>query len=122
MSESRLDLVGLIARVPHLERRQQFLQPLAGFAMVVTLVALVAFAREVPAVVRAQRVELVNLKGEAQAALAADTSGVVLTLFDKRGRASASLLLNADPRLVVMDGAGREVARLGAPRVQHLVQ
>jgi hypothetical protein len=103
MSVPRFDLVGLIA-------------------MVVTLAALVAFAREGPGVVQAQRVELVNLKGEAQAALAVDTTGVVLTLFDKRGRASASLRLNADPRLAVIDGAGREVVGLGAPRVQHLAQ
>jgi hypothetical protein len=103
MSERRLDLMGLIA-------------------MVVTLAALVAFAREGPGVVQAQRVELVNLKGEVRAALAADTTGVVLTLFDKRGRASGSLRLNADPRLAVIDGAGREVAGLGAPRVQHLAQ
>jgi hypothetical protein len=122
MSEPRADIVDLIRRVGHLERRQRFLQPLAGLAMVVTLATLVAFAWDVPGVVQAQRVELVNIKGEAQAALAADTTGVVLTLFDKRGRPSASLRLNADPRLAVIDGAGREVAGLGAPRVQHLVQ
>lgn len=122
MSQPSLDLVGLTARVAHLERRQRLLQPLAGLAMVVTLAALAAFAREVPGVVQAQRVELVNLKGQPRATLAADTGGVVLTLFDKRGRASASLRLNADPRLAVIDGAGREVAGLGAPRVQHLVQ
>jgi hypothetical protein len=103
MSERRFDFMGLIA-------------------IVVTLAALVAFAREGPGVVQAQRVELVNLKGEVRAALAADTSGVVLTLFDKRGRASGSLRLNADPRLAVIDGTGREVAGLGAPRVQHLAQ
>ena len=122
MSQPSLDLVGLTARVAHLERRQRLLQPVAGVAMVVTLAALAAFAREVPGVVQAQRVELVNLKGQPRATLAADTGGVVLTLFDKRGRASASLRLNADPRLAVIDGAGREVAGLGAPRVQHLVQ
>jgi hypothetical protein len=103
MSVPRFDLVGLVA-------------------MAFTLAALVAFTREAPGVVQAQRVELVNLKGEPQAALAADTTGVVLTLFDKRGRASGSLRLNADPRLAVIDGAGREVAGLGAPRAQHLAQ
>jgi hypothetical protein len=94
----------------------------AGLAMVVTAAALAAFAWAVPGVVQTQRLELVNAKGEAQAALTADTAGIVLTLLDTRGRPSASLRLNADPRLAVIDGAGREVAGLGAPRVQHLVQ
>jgi hypothetical protein len=122
MSEPGLDPVDLVARVAHLERRQRVLQPLAGLAMVVTMAALVAFATEGPDVVQAQRVELVDLKGETRAALAADTAGVRLTLFDKRGRVTGSLRLDDDPRLAVLDGSGREVAGLGAPRVQHLVQ
>jgi len=122
MLEPRRDVADLIARVAHLERRQRILRPLAGLAMVVTLATLVAFVRGAPGVVQAQRVELVNPKGAAQAALAADSTGLVLTLFDKRGHASASLRLNADPRLAVIDEGGREVAGLGAPRVQHLDQ
>ena len=119
MPESRHDVADLSARVAHLERRQRILRPLAGLAMGVTLAA---FVRGAPAVVQAQRVELVNPKGAVQAALAADSTGVVLMLFDKRGHASASLRLNADPRLAVIDEGGREVAGLGAPRVQHLDQ
>ena len=44
----------------------------------------------------------------------------MLTLFDSRGRPAATLRLNDDPRLSVLDAAGREAAGLGAPRVQHL--
>jgi hypothetical protein len=117
-----LDSVDLVARVVHLERRQRVLQPLAGLAMVFTMAALVAFASHGPDVVQAQRVELVDLKGEARATLAADTTGVRLTLLDKRGRVAAALRLDDDPRLAVLDGAGREVAGLGAPRVQHLAR
>jgi hypothetical protein len=47
---------------------------------------------------------------------------VMLTLFDSRGRPAATLRLNDDPRLSVLDAAGREAAGLGAPRVQHLVR
>jgi hypothetical protein len=122
MSAPDLDPVDLVAQVAHLERRQRVLQPLAGLAMVLTMAALVAFATKGPDIVQAQRVELVDLKGETRAALAADTSGVKLTLFDKRGRVTGSLRLDDDPRLAVLDGGGREVAGLGAPRVQHLVQ
>jgi hypothetical protein len=122
MSEPDLDRRDLVARVAHLERRQRVLQPLAGLAMVLTMGGLVAFASEGPDVVQAQRVELVDLKGDTQAALAADTTGVRLTLFDKRGRVTATLRLDDDPRLAVLDGGGREVAGLGAPRAQHLAQ
>jgi hypothetical protein len=98
------------------------LQPLAGLALAATVAAVVAFKPSAPEVVQAQRLELVNPDGKVQAALSADSGGVVLTLFDKAGRAAGSLRLNTDPRLVVLDGAGRELAGLGAPRVQHLVQ
>jgi hypothetical protein len=121
MSVPALDPLDLVARVAHLERRQRVLQPLAGLAIVLAVAGLVAFASG-PDVVQAQRLDLVDLKGETQAALAADTTGVRLTLFDKRGRVTASLRLDADPRLAVLDGGGREVAGLGAPRVQHLAQ
>lgn len=122
MSEPHLDLADLIPRVVHLERRQRLVQPLTGLAMLATLAALAAFAPAVPDTVQAQRVELVNRKGETRAALVADITGVVLTLFDEHGRASASLRLNTDPRLAVIDGAGHEVVGLGAPRAQNLAQ
>jgi hypothetical protein len=122
MSPPNHDPLDLVARVAHLERRQQILRPLAGVTMVLTVAALVAFAVQGPNVVQAQRVDLVDAAGATQAALAADTTGVTLTLFDKRGRVVASLKLNDDPRLTVRDAAGRAVLALGAPRVQHLVQ
>jgi hypothetical protein len=114
--------VDLTARLSHLERRQRLLQPLAVLAMILTMGSLVAFAAKDPDVLRAQRVELVDVKGEIQAALAADTTGVILTLVDKKGHVTGSLRLNDEPRLTIRDAAGREVAALGAPRVQHLVQ
>ena len=122
MSVPALDPVELSARVARLERRQRLLQPMAGLALVAILALLLGFTRAAPDVVQAQRLELVNPKGEPQAALSVDTTGVVLTLLDKTGRATGSLRLNADPRLAVLDGGGRELAGLGAPRVQHLVQ
>ena len=120
MSKPRFNRVAPTVRVDRLERRQRLLRPLAGLVVVVLVAALLAFAWEAPEVVQTQRLELIDAKGEVQAALTADTTGVTLTLLDKRGRPSASLRLNDDPRLAVIDGAGREVAGLGAPRVQHL--
>jgi hypothetical protein len=122
MSVPALDPVELAAWVDRLERRQRLLQPLAGLAFATTLAAVVAFSRAAPDVVQAQRLELVNPKGERQAMLSADSTGVVLMLFDKAGRAAGSLRLDTDPRLAVLDRDGRELAGLGAPRVQHLVQ
>ena len=114
------DRGALVARPTSLERRQRLLQPLAVALLVPA--ALAAFAAGNPDIVQARRVELIDLKGETRATLAADTAGVNLTLFDKRGRITAAIRLNGDPRLTVLDQAGREVAGIGAPRVQHLVE
>lgn len=122
MSQADPDSRHLGARVAHLERQQRRLGPLAAITMVVTVAALVAFTTRDPSVVQAQRLELLTSKGGVQAALAADSTGVHLTLYDEKGRVAASLQLNDDPRLTVRDATGREVAALGAPRVQHLVQ
>jgi hypothetical protein len=102
--------------------KQCLLRPMAGLAVVLALLGLVAFAANAPSVVQAQRIELVDSKGQIHAALTADTTGALLTLLDKRGQVKASLHLNDDPRLALRDAAGREVAGLGAPRVQHLAQ
>lgn len=112
----------LVARLTSLERRQRLLQLLAGAGALLVPAALAAFAAEDPDIVQARRVELIDLKGETRATLAADTAGVNLTLFDQRGRFTAAIRLNGDPRLTVLDQAGREVAGIGAPRVQHLVE
>lgn len=97
--------------------------PIARIALLAALlVTLAAFTRPAPDVVQARRIELINPRGEARAALTADTGGVVLTILDKDGRIAGSLRLDADPRLAILDAAGRELAGLGAPRVHHLSQ
>jgi hypothetical protein len=115
------DASELLARVAHLERRQRVLQPFACLAVIVLAVVL-GFTRGDPRTMQAERIELVNAGGEVRAAFSADTAGVLLTLFQKGGRAAGSLRLNDAPRLTLLDGTGREVAGLGAPRVQHLAQ
>ena len=107
MSQPAADAVDLTARV---------------VALIVTAAALIAFTSRGPETVQAGRVELVDAKGMTRAALTTDTSGVMLTLFDKKGRPTGSLRLNDDPRLAVVDRAGHELAGLGAPRVQHLTE
>jgi len=114
--------VDLATPIAFLERRQRWLPALAAVALVSIVAAAAGFARPGPGVVRAERVELVDAQGATRAALGTDTTGVSLTLYDKRGRVTASLQLNREPRLTVRDAGGREVAALGAPRVQHLVQ
>jgi hypothetical protein len=105
---------------PPLDRSDLLRPPFNGLALIGTVLALGAFAARAPEVIQAQRVELVNGSGVRQASLAADTSGVMLTLFDSRGRPAATLRLNDDPRLSVLDATGREAAGLAAPSVQHL--
>jgi hypothetical protein len=122
MSKPEHQPADLLARAAYLESQLGLLRPVAGLAMILVVAALVAFVRAGPSVVQAQRLELVDMKGKVHAALAADTTGTVVTLFDQDGRVSASLQLNDDPRLALRDAAGREVAGLGAPRVQHLAQ
>lgn len=114
------DTLDLAARIARLERSQRLLQPMIALASVSMVVALAGFGAQGPGLIRAERVELVDAKGAMRAALATDTTGVTLTVYDQRGRATGSLQLNGEPRLTVRDEAGREVAALGAPRVQHL--
>lgn len=109
-------------RITSLERRQRLLPALTALALVSVVAALAGFARHGPGVVQADRVELVDGQGAIRAALGTDTAGASFTLYDKRGRVAGSLQLNGDPRLTVRDPSGREVAALGAPRVQHLTQ
>ena len=122
MSKSRRDSENLAARLVHLACRQRLIQSLAGLAGILMLPTLVAFVTRSPSVVQAQRIELVDADGQVHAALRADTTGVVLTLIDRKGREAAFLYLNDDPRLTLRDAAKREVAGLGAPRVQHLAK
>lgn len=111
------DTVDLAARIAFLERRQRFIPALTALALAAVAAAATGFTRYGPGVVQAERVELVDPQGATRAALGTDTAGVGLVLYDKRGRVTASLQLNGEPRLTVRDGGGREVAALGAPRV-----
>ena len=120
MSKPDRDAMDPRTRVIFLPHEQRSLQLLVALALIALMTALLGFASQGPGVVQAQRLELVDIKGQVHAAVSADTSGMVLTLFGKNGRATASLQLNDDPRLSVRDATGREVAGLGAPRVQHL--
>jgi hypothetical protein len=88
----------------------------------VSAALLVAFIGNGQDVVRAGRVELVDAEGALRAAVGADTAGVTLVMYDNQGRVSASFQLNDKPRLSIRDAGGREVARLGAVQVQHLIE
>jgi hypothetical protein len=112
----------LVARIAFLERRQRLFPALTALALASIVAAATGFARPGPGVIQAERVELVDAQGATRAALGTDTTGVSLMVYDKRGRVTASLQLNGEPRVTVRDAGGREVAALGAPRVQHLVQ
>ena len=109
-------------RLAALERRQRRLAPLAILTALVPSLALVGFVRQEQAVVQARRVDLVDAMNVRRATLAADSSGLQLTVVGKNGRPKASFRLNDSAEVAVLDGTGREVARLGAPRVQHLVE
>ena len=112
----------LARRTMRLEPHRRVTRLLVGLAILLLTGLLVAFGRQVPDVVQARRIELVDPKGAAQAALTADSDGVRLTLMDARGRPTASLRLDRDSRITLLDANGREVASLGAPRVQHLAE
>jgi hypothetical protein len=122
MIEPMPNQADLLSRIAELERRQRAMRPVTVLALGVALAALVAFAWRPPEVLQAQRLELVSPQGQQLATLAGDSAGVMLTLLDKRGRARAGLRLNGEPRVLVLDDTGDEVAGLGAPRPRHLVQ
>jgi hypothetical protein len=84
--------------------------------------ALAAFKTTPPEVVQAERIELVTREGLRQAQLAADSVGLTITLFDRRGRETASFRFDDEPRLAVLNQSRQEVVGLGPPRPQHLAQ
>ena len=88
----------------------------------VSVVALTALAARREPVVRAERLELISPTGERRALLAADSTGVVLTLLDARGRPVSMLRLDEKRWLAVQDGQGAEMARLGYPKVRELTE
>lgn len=87
-----------------------------------TLVLLAAFASREEPVIRAARIELVTSGGARRAVLAADSSGLGLTLLDGRARPVSTLRLDDRSWLAVQDGQGREVAGLGSPRAHELTK
>jgi hypothetical protein len=105
-----------------LERRERRLAPLLALATLVPSLTLVGFVAQDEGVVQARRVDLIDATNVRRATLAADSSGVQLTVTGKNGRPMASFRLDDSAQVSVLDGAGREVARLGMPRVQHLVE
>lgn len=114
--------VMLARRITRLSPRRHLPCPLLALALLLIPGLLVAFGPQAPDVVQARRIELVDSKGVARAALTADSDGVRLTLIEARGRPTASLRLDPDARLTLLDASGHEVASLGAPRVQHLAE
>jgi hypothetical protein len=120
MAEPAADDTELLTRVAQLERQQRLVKRLGLVALAVAPITLGAFTARPDQVVRAERVELVTSQGVRHAALAADSAGVTLTLFDPRGRPTASLQLSGEPHLAILNGTGREVAGLGPPRA-HLI-
>jgi len=115
-------LTDVYDRLAALERRERRLAPFLILAALVPSLALVGFVVQDEGVVQARRVDLVDATNVRRAILAADSSGVQLTATGKNGRPKASFRLTDSAQVSVLDGAGREVARLGAPRVQHLVE
>jgi hypothetical protein len=109
------------ARIGRLERDIRRIRLTASLGLLVgVVVALSAWVGRGEQVVQADVVELLGAKGGRQATLSADTSGFVLTLLDENGRPSSLLRLTPEPWLAVETGRGREVARLGYPKVRHL--
>ena len=110
------------ARLAALERRERRMAPLLILAALLPSLTLVGFVAQDEGVVQARRVDLVDATNVRRATLAADSSGVRLMVTGKNGRPKAYFQLDDSAQVSVLDGAGREVARLGAPRVQHLVE
>jgi hypothetical protein len=109
------------SRIVRLERELRRMRAIAGGgAVLVVAIPLTGYGRAPREVIEAETVELVGETGLPQAILSSDTLGFVVTLVDVDGEPAGSLRLNAEPRLSVETGRGREVAGLGAPRVQKL--
>lgn len=121
MADPGLLDANLATRVARLERQQCLVQYLGLVSLAVLPIVLGAFVARPNQVVQAERVELVTNHGVRRAALAADTGGVTLTIFDQRGRPTASLQLSGEPHLAILNSAGREVAGLGPPQA-HLIR
>jgi len=120
----------LAARLSRLERQHRQFRRVAIGGLCLVPLSLAAFTtgRRAP-VVQADRVELVTAAGARRAVLNADSAGVSLTLFDRKGRPASALRLSNQlelrdnfPTLTLLDSRGGVVATLGGPVVKHLVQ
>lgn len=111
------DSEALAARIDQLEVQNRRLHyGLLTVAAVAGGLSLLAFGPRVPAVVRAERFELVTAAGQRRAVLAADTSAFSVVLYGSKGQPSSGLALSdVVPRIVVLNGAGRVLASLGGP-------
>lgn len=117
------DLATQRSRIARLERHVRHTRALAcGTGLLAATLFLTGSAARGRPVVQAERLELVTAQGARQAILSADTLGFRITLLDARGRPVGNLRLNAEPRLTVETGAGRELAGLGAPKVHNLTE
>jgi hypothetical protein len=116
----------VLARLSRLERQIRRVA-IGGLCLVPLSLAAFATGRSAP-VVQADRVELVTASGARRALLSADSAGVSLTLFDRKGRPASAVRLSSDPdqrdfpTLNLLDSRGDVVATLGGPTVKHLAQ
>lgn len=116
------DLVDL-SRITRFERQVRRAQALAcGGALLGATLLLNGFAGGAGPVIQAERLELVDGRGERRALLSADTLGFKVTLLDRQGRPAGGFRVNDEPRLTIETGRGREVAGLGAAKVHNLTE
>ena len=106
-----------ISRVPLARSRHDRARPSASASVLLagSLLLTTLAMRQAP-VLRAERIELLSPSGAPQAVLAADSSGVYLTLLDARGRPAGALRLNGEPWLSVRAGQWAGGGGLGCPR------
>ena len=113
----RYEAKSLAMRLDQLEEQNRRLHVAMG--VVVALAAglgLIGFRSRAPAVVQAERFELVTPTGQPRAVLTADSSAFSVVLYGPRSQPMSGLALSgAVPRLVVLSGAGHVLASLGGP-------
>ena len=113
----RDDANRLATRLDQLEMQNRHLRVAMGVVIPLAAgLALIGFRSRAPAVVQAERFELVTPTGQPRAVLTADSSAFSVVLYGPRGQPMSGLALSgAVPRLVVLSGAGHVLASLGGP-------
>jgi len=114
---SRHDPESLATRLDQLEGQNRHLRVAIGALITVAAgLGVLGFRSRAPTVVQAERFELVAPTGQRRAVLAADSSAFSVVLYGPRGQPMSGFALSdAQPRLVVLSGAGRVLASLGGP-------